>query len=379
MRKILIALASLVVVIALAVGAIGWHFSGKVLAVEVDLPKQARVINAGAGEITFARADHVTAKGEWGLEWDGGTATAGAIKHADKTTVTRELRDLKGSNPIGVINWERNIWNGNPKATVGIDYKDVSVHSDIGKFPAWLVPGDNTWVITIHGRGGERDTAVRVMPALHRAGHTVLAISYRNDRDAPKSPTGKDHLGDTEWRDVDAAITYARENGAKSVVLYGWSKGGGMAVTTLRRSQQGDIIKGLVLDAPVLDWRQTLEFQGKKRNLPAPLISVAAKMTEIRGDFDFDELNHVKYSPSLQIPALVFHGESDEMVPVGISKNFAQRNPSNVELQLYPNALHNAEWNADPARYERELLNFMSRLSDSSLPTSQQQEQFQGS
>ena len=55
------------------------------------------------------------------------------------------------------------------------------------------------------------------MPVFHEQGYiTSLLISYRNDTDAPNSADGLYALGGIEWLDVEAAIRYALENGARS-------------------------------------------------------------------------------------------------------------------------------------------------------------------
>ena len=89
----------------------------------------------------------------------------------------------------------------------GLAFAHVEVTTPVGQCPAWHVPAaGDTWVILVHGRGGSRREALRILPALHRAGHPALAITYRNDEEAPASPDGRYHLGDTEWHDLEAAV-----------------------------------------------------------------------------------------------------------------------------------------------------------------------------
>ncbi len=64
-------------------------------------------------------------------------------------------------------------------------------------------------VILIHGLGGNRADTLAVIPARHDLGFPVLAIAYRNDVGAPASPDHQNHLGASEWHDVDAAVRYA--------------------------------------------------------------------------------------------------------------------------------------------------------------------------
>ena len=98
----------------------------------------------------------------------------------------------------------------------------------VGPCPAWLFPAGDA------DAGSSRCTAAaRRAPSAcarcrcsMRSASPSLVVSYRNDGEAPRSRAGTYALGATEWRDVDAAVGYARRRGARRVVLMGWSMGG---------------------------------------------------------------------------------------------------------------------------------------------------------
>ena len=73
------------------------------------------------------------------------------------------------------------------------------------------------------------------------SGITSLVVSYRNDGEAPRSRAGTYALGATEWRDVDAAVGFARRRGAKRIVLMGWSMGGAIALQLSLNSAHRDV------------------------------------------------------------------------------------------------------------------------------------------
>jgi dienelactone hydrolase len=86
-------------------------------------------------------------------------------------------------------------------------------------------------------------------PGRERAPDAGHLLSQRPEH--PAEPRRFYHLGDTEWRDVDAAVDYARDHGATGIVLYGWSVGGTLTITALRRMPAADLglVRAMVLDS----------------------------------------------------------------------------------------------------------------------------------
>ncbi|MEI2276072.1 S9 family peptidase [Paenarthrobacter ilicis] len=120
--------------------------------------------------------------------------------------------------------------------------------------------------------GGKRAGTLRGIPVARRLGLTSLVVSFRNDGDAPPSYDGRYNLGQGEWRDVDAGINYAISNGAERIVLFGWSLGASIALQTAALSPNSPRVAGMVLDAPVFDWRTTLAANAKAAGLLRPIV-----------------------------------------------------------------------------------------------------------
>jgi hypothetical protein len=77
-----------------------------------------------------------------------------------------------------------------------------------------------------------------------------------------------------------------------------------------------------------------------------------------RYDLDWDA---VDYLPAdwLEVPALVFHGTSDDLVPISISDELAADQPDLVTRVRVPGADHVRAWNVDPAAYEARVTAFL--------------------
>ncbi|XVV04576.1 alpha/beta hydrolase family protein [Actinosynnema sp. CA-248983] len=345
---------------------VGWYYSGQLLE-----PDQARpgypdtVTGVGDGTVSLAESRVSALPGTWGLVWPDGAAKVGKVTGRSDGAVTRELEG--SAPPVGTkVRVETAVWTSDPRSAHGLHYRDVNVRTELGDAPAWLVPGtSSTWVIAVHGRGGSRAEALRVVPALHEAGLPVLAVTYRNDVGAPASPDGLFHLGDTEWRDVEAAVRYATEHGARDVVLYGWSMGGAIVGQFLGRSGEADEVVAVVLDAPVTNWTRTLELQSRNRGVPTQLVPIAELVSDWRVDLEFERFDLVSHPPAHKPRTLLFHGGADGTVPVGASRDLAAASHALGWPMRYvevPAAEHTAAWNVDPEEYERTLTEFVGSL-----------------
>jgi uncharacterized protein len=362
--------------VAVAIGvALSWHFSDRVLVPDhSDWSPQVQVEGLPPGRVVLERTKDTEQPGVYGLEWTGGRAVAGAVLSTGKETVTRRLRDVRGYLVPGMdVGIEPNVFAGDPRQAFGLPFKDVDVPDELGPMPAWLVPASrdrdradrsgDTWAIVVHGINGTPQGGLRMVPALRRAGLPTLLITYREDLGAPASPDGLHHMGLTEWRDLAAAARYALGHGARRLVLAGYSMGGAIVAQFMQRSPLASRVDGLVLDAPVLDWKETLEFNTTEMGFPALATLPLEWAIGARIDADWDSLDAHRHLDDFQLPILLFHGDDDEVVPIEGSEDFAAELPRRVAFYKAPKAGHCEAWNVAPKLYERRLSVFLARAS----------------
>ncbi|MET9886807.1 alpha/beta fold hydrolase [Streptomyces sp. NPDC006430] len=334
------------------------------------LPGEPRlsVHAADAGQVELTRSLASLRPGTYGLDAPGVHAVVGSVLDGaatgPDTVVRRLLAVTHGSLDIGTrVALTPQVHLGDPRTALGLDHADVDVPGELGALPAWFVPAArDTWVIAVHGLGASREHPMVVMPFLHRQQMPVLALAYRGDLGAPASPDGLGHLGESEWRDVDAAIRYALRYGARRVVLHGWSTGAAMALHAAERSALADRIAGLVLDSPVLDWHATLRALVAAHRTPAALLPLAVRAAEGRAGLRADHRAPGADPAALRVPVLIFHGPDDALAPWGPSRRLAAARPDLVTLKTVREAPHGAMWNADPAGYEEALRRFLTPL-----------------
>lgn len=359
LRGLLVLVLCLAVLAAGVLGGVGVYYSNQLLNVShAPDPYPLRVSASTRGTVTLPRNMSTLRPGTYGLAWADGAAVLGAVAASGPTTVTRRLT---GPRPVvgTMARLETGVWSGDPLQARRLPFTDVTFASPLGPMPAWYVAGSKrTWVITAHGYGASRLEPLRILPTLHALGLPILDISYRNDVGAPREVDHLYHLGDREWRDIEAAVKYASGHGARRVVLYGWSMGGALVEAFLQRSTSAARVSAVVLDAPVLDWRATLAQQSDNRGLPSIVPAVAEQIVHWRigirwSDFDLDD------HPSLVAkPTLLFHGGQDTSVPIEPARRLAAAS-KRVTFVEVPAAGHTQSWNVDPAGYSRRVTAFL--------------------
>ncbi|MFD7625342.1 alpha/beta hydrolase family protein [Streptomyces sp. NPDC059851] len=326
------------------------------------------VHSTAPGRVALTRSLASLRPGTYGLTAPGVHAVVGSVledvAHDPDTVVRRLLAVTHGSlDPGAPVSLTPQVHVGDPGTALGLEHADVDVPGELGALPAWFLPAARgTWVIAVHGLGTSREHPMVVMPLLHRLRLPVLSLAYRGDLGAPASPDGLGHLGESEWRDVDAAIRYALRYGARRVVLHGWSTGAAMALRAAERSALADRIGGLVLDSPVLDWHTTLRALVAARNTPAALLPLTVRAAEGRAGLRAGHRPPGDDPGALRVPVLIFHGPDDTLAPWEHSRRLAAARPDLVTLRTVRDAPHGAMWNVDPQGYEEALRRFLTPL-----------------
>lgn len=341
--------------------------------------------DAVAGTITLRSTPDTRLPGRYSFWYDRGRGHAriGEVVHDDGRYVERRVEHedgvggVEGVEASGLRRAHRGRIGGWLYPTphdAGLTADEVVVDTEVGPAPAWLVPAegglDGPWMIGVHGRGVTRAETIRAAPIFRREGFTSLLVSYRNDGEAPRSPDGRYALGDSEWRDVEAAIRFALDHGARSVVLMGWSMGGALVLQAATRSTLRGSVSGLVLESPVVDWRTTLAYQGAAMRVPgvvqglvlrllgSPLLCRLAGRAE---PIDFDRLDLVSRAGELDLPVLVLHSDDDGFVPSTASHSLAEARPDIVTFEVFDVARHTKLWNLDPERFEGAIGRWLDR------------------
>jgi len=336
-----------------------------------------RSVDLDAGLIVLDATADSRLPGEYSFWFsrESGHARIGEIVATSATTVTRRILGVDSGDLTTARRGRLTGWFYLTPADLGVPFEDVVIATPLGEAPAWLIPpaaaARDRWAIHVHGRAVRRPETLRAVPVFREAGFTSLVVSYRNDNEAPRSDDFRYALGDREWLDVEAAMHYAVDNGARQIVLVGWSMGGATVLQALTRSTVGDRVAGVVLESPVVDWIAALDFQVRLRRLPVFVRSFVIVLfksrwgrvfTGLAEPLDIDRLDFVTRAKELDRPVLILHSDDDGFVPSTASRALAIARPDIVSYEAFEVARHTKLWNYDRTRWEGAIGTWLAKL-----------------
>jgi alpha-beta hydrolase superfamily lysophospholipase len=319
------------------------------------------------GVTPLTQKNHWKKEGIWGLRWNGGYAQVSQILNLNEHQVNRMFFPLAGNLKRGdMVRLDAFAFPDDPQNSFGLQTQDIVFSSTLGNFRAWFIDGhSNRWVIFVHGKRDHPPQkplrAFPILPVVSRLGNPSLVITYRNDLGEPESPDGFHRYGQYEWKDLEGALRYATEQGAKDFILVGYSMGGAIVMNFLHRSPLADRVKGVILDSPMLNLSATINFGGRLAGIPQFLISLGKFMAGIRFKIDWKALDYLRFANDLTIPILLFHGDADRTIPVETSDALAKARTDIVNYHRVPGATHVRSWNMNPSKYEDAVRDFLVR------------------
>lgn len=350
--------------VVLALGTSTWLYASRIEERLLDVPHAGPSFDFVVQSVTprtvrLPRTSETVLPGVWGLDFQGGFAEVGGVLDVSERSVLRTLKGVYGlPRNRAVVDFVPQI--GRDPSDRGVVFDEVLIEGPLGAYPAWEIPGDDdTWVVMVHDRGDGRRQALAIMPAVAAAGFPILVPTYRNHDGAPETEHRRFSLGETERRDLEAALGHAFRQGARDVVLVAFGSGSAVVAELLHASPWADVVRAVVLDSPLLDPGAAVDADASSRNVPGFVIGWAKALGTLRFGIDWSSSDQVQRAEEWNTPVLVIHGRDDAVAPIASSADFAALRPDLVTLHSVPMAGHTATWNVDPAGYEAVLVGFV--------------------
>ncbi len=258
-----------------------------------------------------------------------------------------------------------------PGVDFGLAFEDVTFPAvDASTLRGWVVPPDpaapegRSWVVGVHGGGGDRRSFLGVTPRLARAGHPVLLFDCREQGVSDGSGRGMG-LGVREWHDVVSAVDFVLERGAPGVAVFGNSQGG---VSAVLAASQDPRIDGVVVQSAGIELAGVLAQVPPLASWPEPLVRLIARTVLLRVGAPLDSVATLASGPLALVdriaprPLLIIHGDQDEMVPLSQAEALFEAAAEPKELWVVPGAGHRTLRQTAGDAYPARLLAFLDRV-----------------
>ncbi|MEZ6243555.1 MAG: alpha/beta fold hydrolase [Phycisphaerales bacterium] len=209
------------------------------------------------------------------------------------------------------------------------------------RLEAWTIQGDDPAgpvCVMAPGWGDGRVGALTRLDALTPGCSRIVAF----DSAGLGESEGVCTLGTREVGDLVALIERVREEG-RSLVVYGWSLGAGMAIAA---AALGTPVDAIIAEAPYrradTPARNVMHGAGLpwRANLAPAIAMLGASFGVGIGWRGFDR---AELAQRVACPILVLHGSEDEICPVEDGREIATRAPAG-ELFVIPGGRHNDLW-----------------------------------
>lgn len=369
----------------------GWYFSGQVYADALEVsPYDPADLQQGTIQaidstrepptVTILPEESERAETKFddavmGLVIGESLVVVGPATRAADGSQTRQILDVVGDTPKpgATYGLTRDIWLTPEQAGYDAEYTSVTTLEG-EEFPVWLIPGKGStrWAVLIHGKGAARSEMLRMARPLKSAGYNLIVMTWTGDVGAPQYEDGMYTYGREEWPEVEAAVQYALDEGAETLVLGGASTGGAVAMGFLDRGTLGTKVDALIFDAPVASFEDLIDEAAEFRTLPVgglpipeSLEDVTKWMVAFRYGVDFSAVDYSGREGLIEVPLLTFQGSADETVAQPVNDRFMlEGSGEGGEYVVTEGADHLLSWNYDPEAYEQKVTEFLDSLTD---------------
>ena len=227
-----------------------------------------------------------------------------------------------------------------------------------------------------HELNGDRWNALPYVEDLRRRGFDVFTFDFRNQGSSSRVPdyAPMPWVTTFETADLAGAIDYLYSRGAADsagIGVIGVSRGASAAIGV---AAQDPRIRALVIDSACptgqLRLRNGFNALGRCRLTPRclsavlrlPLAVFDAWGRMVLGRWrDCRFVNVDRCARQIRQPALIVHGETDQLVPVAVARWLSQAIRGSAKLWIVPGAGHGMAVDVDCSQYQRRIGDFFTQ------------------
>ena len=228
-------------------------------------------------------------------------------------------------------------------AALGVPFDASTIQTADGeRLRGWALPHPTprALVVYFHGNGGNLSVWTPILVGVQRQGYAVRAIDYRGYGASTGQPSERGL-----YRDVDAAIEWARTSAPRDVPIVYWGRSLGTAMAAYAATRRRP--DGLVLEAGFRDARSLF-----RASAPLAFLSL----------FSSYRFPTAQFASAARCPVLVIHGDQDHVIPFEAGRALFDAVPEPKQFVTIRDGDHNDATPADPQTYWTAVDAFMASL-----------------
>jgi uncharacterized protein len=217
-------------------------------------------------------------------------------------------------------------------AAAGASFEASTIQTSDGeRLRGWALPHPRprALVVYFHGNGGNLSVWMPILVGAQAHGYAVRAIDYRGYGASTGRPTERGL-----YRDVDAAIGWARTAASPDVPVVYWGRSLGTAMAAYAATRQRP--DGLVLEAGFRDVRSLFR---------------ASALLAFLSLFSSYRFPTAQFASAARCPVLVIHGDHDRVIPFEAGRALFDAVPEPKQFVTIRDGDHNDATPADPQTY----------------------------
>ncbi|MGF7049366.1 pimeloyl-ACP methyl ester carboxylesterase [Paenibacillus sp. DS2015] len=268
----------------------------------------------------------------------------------------------------------------NPELAKSMAYENITFPAldESRMMHGWYIPanGSNKTIVFSHGYGANREETWVPMYDLahyaHRLNYNIIMFDYGFAAEYNKDvATG----GKIESQQLLGAIKLAKDKGAESIIVWGFSMGAG---TALQAGLQTQDVDAMILDSTFLLEPDTL-YHNIKNQIDLPRHPSLEILELLFPALNGTGLSQIPYrevkSKDYPFPTFFIHGTEDEKAPYPIAKKLAanQTNPLS-DVWIVQDSHHELIFREHSREYLRRVSSFLGNVKTSLAKQHEQQE-----
>ena len=225
----------------------------------------------------------------------------------------------------------------------------------------WNREPGHKWLLGIHGYTGKKEDAENVASFFAQQGYNVLLPDMRAHGESEGTYIG---MGWLDRKDVllwiDAIVSLDPE---AQIILHGTSMGAATVMMAAGETLPANV-RGIIEDCGYTSvWDIFADELSYLFGLPTfPVLNVSSLVAQVRAGYSFKEASALRQLEKATVPILFIHGSEDNFVRTDMVYTLYDACPTEKELLVVEGAGHGEAYAMDPELYFDTVFGFIERV-----------------